>query len=527
MSLKMVALTRCKKTGAYIARKGIPADVRDAHGKLYGSRHETKFYARSNVSPAEVKRHFCEWQASVSGRIENLRREARGEGRSLTHREAHALVGEWYSWFVALHEAEPGSAEKWSDLALEAIHTRLGLPSATASPRSPRELRAFVSDFGLTGRFLADKEIVLAQEARDRFFDAAAPELERIALRLARNAEGDYAPDGREARFPKFAPARAAGMTCWQLFEAWVKERQPKPATVDRRRGVFLDLQNHLGDRDIASITDQDAVAWKDRLLTPERSGRTVNDVWLVTAQGVFKWALMNKKIASNPFAGLRVTYAPAPQNRDSRAFTTDEAKTILRAAMQDPPPRLSAHYKAARRWVPWLCAYTGGRVQEITQLRAEDVVEQDGIWALRLLPSAGTVKSGKARTVPIHEHLIEQGFLEFVSGAGKGPLFYNGRAQAEQCASDPTNPQKALAVKTREHLATWVRKIGVNDPELSPNHSWRHLFKEIADRCDVREKVSDAITGHAPANVARQYGRPTLEVMAQELRKFPRFVLD
>jgi hypothetical protein len=48
MHFKMVALTRCKKTGAYIARKGIPADVRDAHEKLYGARWEAKFYARGS-----------------------------------------------------------------------------------------------------------------------------------------------------------------------------------------------------------------------------------------------------------------------------------------------------------------------------------------------------------------------------------------------------------------------------------------------------------------------------------------------
>jgi integrase len=203
------------------------------------------------------------------------------------------------------------------------------------------------------------------------------------------------------------------------------------------------------------------------------------------------------------------------------------EARSILRASLDTPPRRLAPYYKAARRWVPWICAYTGCRVQEATQLRAEDIVEQDGTQAIRLLPSAGTIKGGTGRTVPIHEHIIEQGFLAFVRNAGHGPMFYNASAQAAQRPSDLTNPQKALATKAREHLATWVRKIGVDDPELAPNHSWRHLFKEIADRCDMREKVSDAITGHAPASVGRSYGRPTLEVMAQELRKFPRFVLD
>lgn len=81
--------------------------------------------------------------------------------------------------------------------------------------------------------------------------------------------------------------------------------------------------------------------------------------------------------------------------------------------------------------------------------------------------------------------------------------------------------------MKAREDLAKWVRAIGVYDPELAPNHAWRHLFKEIADHCGIPEKISDAITGHAPANVARTYGKPRLEVMAKELRRFPRFAID
>jgi hypothetical protein len=81
----------------------------------------------------------------------------------------------------------------------------------------------------------------------------------------------------------------------------------------------------------------------------------------------------------------------------------------------------MKSYARAARRWVPWICAYTGCRVQEATQLRAEDVVEHDGTMAIRILPSAGTVKSGTGRTVPIHEHIIEQGFLDFVRSVGQG----------------------------------------------------------------------------------------------------------
>src|SRR5262245_22259070 len=140
MSFKMVALTRCKQSGAYIARKGIPGDVRDAYEKLHGSRWEAKFYARGNVPLHEVKRRFSEWQAELSSRIDALRRMARGEGRGLTHREAHALAGEWYAWFGGLQEANPGSVEKWSELALEVVHSRLGVASPNAGPRSKREI---------------------------------------------------------------------------------------------------------------------------------------------------------------------------------------------------------------------------------------------------------------------------------------------------------------------------------------------------------------------------------------------------
>lgn len=535
MALKMVALTRCSKTGAYIARKGIPIDVRDAHRKLYGSAWERKFYCGSGVPLPEVKRRFAEWQAETAARIEALRSEANGDGRTLTHSEAHALAGQWYSWFVEQHEAEPGDPFGW-EMAQQQLADaeQQYLPDdlsdneveefIAADARTRSYVRAFVADAARTSQFLAVKAITLAPEARDRFLEALIPEYAAAIRLLQRRADGDYTHDTRPTRFPKTGLGKPAGMACWQLFEAWVAERQPKPSTVDRRRAVFLHLQEHFGERDIASITDDEAVAWKDSLIGPERSGRTINDVWISAARGVFKWALTNKRIKGNPFQGLRVACATPTQTRDSRAFTTEEATTILRAALDMQPKRLSRHYQAARRWVPWLQAYTGARVQEITQLRAEDVTEQAGVWCLRLTPAAGTIKTNKPRTVPLHLHLIEQGFPDFVSSIGKGPLFYNAHAQAKQRASDPTNPQKALAVKTREHLAKWVRNIGVDHPELSPTHSWRHLFKEIADCCQMSEKASDAITGHAPANIGRKYGGTPLDFLARELAKFPRF---
>jgi integrase len=160
-----------------------------------------------------------------------------------------------------------------------------------------------------------------------------------------------------------------------------------------------------------------------------------------------------------------------------------------------------------------------------MTQLRGADVIERDGAHAIRITPEAGTVKGGRARIVPLHEHLIAQGLLKFIAERGKGPLFYNQTRSATP-SDDPTKQKKPRAAQARQRLATWVRELGVRDRSISPNHAWRHTFKQIADRVGISERMSDYITGHAHKTVGAGYGAPTLDDMAAALKKFPRYKL-
>jgi integrase len=141
----------------------------------------------------------------------------------------------------------------------------------------------------------------------------------------------------------------------------------------------------------------------------------------------------------------------------------------------------------------------------------------------LRITPEAGAVKGRKASVVPLHEHLIAQGFLKFAAERGAGPLFYNPvRRRREE--DQPVKRKKPPAARVRQRLAAWVRGLGVTDPELSPNHAWRHSFKQIADRNGISERMSDYITGHSPKHEGAAYGAPTLADMAEALKKFPRY---
>ena len=97
----------------------------------------------------------------------------------------------------------------------------------------------------------------------------------------------------------------------------------------------------------------------------------------------------------------------------------------------------------------------------------------------MRASLTQGTLKTRQTRVVPLHEHIIAQGFLEMVREVGKGALFLNDKEQ-RRASDDPLNPRRSRAGNTRGDLAEWVREIGVTDKELSPTHTWRHTFKQI-----------------------------------------------
>jgi integrase len=111
-----------------------------------------------------------------------------------------------------------------------------------------------------------------------------------------------------------------------------------------------------------------------DGLTTEDRSAHVVNDVWLRAAGTVVQWAVTRKRLPSNPFSGATVALPKRPPKLREREFNETEWRTILKATLEPPPARMEPYNAAARRWVPWICAYTGSRPGKATQLRGEDI---------------------------------------------------------------------------------------------------------------------------------------------------------
>lgn len=309
------------------------------------------------------------------------------------------------------------------------------------------------------------------------------------------------------------------------MLEGYLKEHQPSPATEKVWRRHIEHFMSFVGYDDAARVKLVDVVAWKTKLLEKPSGGgkglsvRTVRDSYLPALRSVFKWAAGNGKIAHNPVAGVTVGGRRKPAIRD-KGLTDDEALLILSHTLTPAPDRLSPERKLARRWVPWLCAYTGARVNEMTQLRAEDVNKQDNIWTIHITPEAGGVKDGNARSVALHPHILDQGFLKAVSGK-QGPLFYDPSLHRGGGRSHPQYK------KVGEYLARWVREIGVSDPNVWPNHGWRHRFKTQARIVGMDPETRDAIQGHVPRTEGESYGSTPAEVTWREIKKLPRYKIE
>lgn len=309
-----------------------------------------------------------------------------------------------------------------------------------------------------------------------------------------------------------------------ELFDGYVAERKPKASTIKawkRQLQAFIDF---VGHDDAGRIIHQNVLDWKEHLLLkPTRLGtvltaRTVKDTYLSALKAVFGWAVENAHLKDNPATQVRVR-SPKKQKLRSAGLTDEEALIILRGTMLQPPGRLTEERAFARRWVPWLCAYTGARVNEMTQLRREDVFQADGIWVVRITPEAGTVKSGMIRLVPLHPHILDQGFIQAIEKRS-GPLFYN--RELRRGGSDE-NPQPK---KVGEHIAIWVRELGVADPLVQPNHGWRHRFKTLARLHGMDAEARDAIQGHVPRTEGEGYGEFPIATIYNAILHLPRYDL-
>lgn len=310
------------------------------------------------------------------------------------------------------------------------------------------------------------------------------------------------------------------------LLNDYIKSRVAigKGRGADKRwQPVFLDLIDFVGHQDARRLTKQDMLDWRDARLKTH-SASTVSKVHLASLRTVLKWAVENDRLPANVAEKVRQE-APKKQLEREQGFTDSEALAILRASRSyvpavpdNPANRETPQTTAAKQWAPILCAFTGARIAEITQLRKQDFRKEGDTHVMRITPAAGTVKAGGYRDVPLHLQLIDLGFMKFVEAAADGPLFY-----PQKKGKDPLTAAQTIAGR----VSKWLQSLDVIPEGVSPNHGWRHRFKTVGREQGISDRTLDAIQGHASKTAGDNYGDVTIKARKGAIHRFPRYKLN
>ncbi len=373
---------------------------------------------------------------------------------------------------------------------------------------------------GFADGLLTREGIVTDDDSRWKLIEALARDLTEGAKKLARNADGDYSPDNYVTRFPsptETKPSAQAGRTLTGLADAWHSDalsRGMRPRDAKRWKAVALRFKDWLRHDDLSRVTSEKVQSWGDERSAEGKKAKTINDTDFAALRAVFGWGKKRGWLSSNPAAEARIEGRGKKVTREPY-FLENEREAILKAALAvEGTPRENPKTTAAKRWVPWLCAYSGARVAEMIQLRKEDVRKEKEGWVIRLTPEAGGIKNNHFRDVPVHEHLVSLGFIEFLHRAKAGPLFCD-------VGKHGTTAGPADGVYSR--IRDLVRRV-VSDPRVQPNHAWRYTFKTYGHEAGLNELTLDAICGHAARTKGEDYTKVTLKKRMEAMASFPRY---
>lgn len=450
----------------------------------------------------------------------------------LTLKEIVVLAGEAFRAFQAL-EDDPGRPEVWRNILETNSADFAGtLPTLHIGPPEQRYLAGLRQRFGVfVDRVLETHQIRVDDETYRQLLFHFGKALTAAAELLLKRAEGDYSPDSSGERYPSLPTGIgkpkakvASGLSLSGLLDHKAKTRTLKARTVSDYKRLLQEFTKFVGHDDARRLTKDDVRRWRDKLISEVGAPKkTINDRYLASIKSVLNHGVKEFDLPTNVADNIRDERDdPAPKG--AKDYTLDQAQAILEATFGGSPKDLSVPYRRALFWVPWLCAYTGARVTEITQLQANRLVWHDGVPSLLVTPEDGSTKGGKAWLLGIHQHLIDLGLLDMVKAVGEGPLFY----APYPMGTDLTKLTRHRASDSANRVTDWIKEVlGTAAPLGRPNHAWRHTFTTQSRIGQMDKEARDFMMGSRPTTDAREgYGEWPPVVLNREINKLPRFVV-
>lgn len=334
-----------------------------------------------------------------------------------------------------------------------------------------------------------------------------------------------------------------------EVFEKWREAHVAvggAPKTISDFRTQIARFIGFHGDMQVHKVTQTHVVEFKDAVLhlpsrmtnaerglpfsgqialtadDPDRatiSPRTVNEKVLGAVSAVLGHAHYEKIIQFNPASKVKVKNGKRT-SLPRLPYSDDDLNTILRFPIYTENERPRGGAGEASVWLPVMAMYTGARLEELGQIRVEDIKKEKGIWFIDMLnleekkgePEHRFKNMQSRRKVPIHNQLLELGFLGYVEQMKErdaARIFPYLQSSTEQVTA---NFSKWWGRYARKHGGFGKQKVF---------HSFRHSAKDALRDAEIDSQVLDALQGHAPITEGQKYGRGhSLKILKKAIDK-------
>lgn len=218
----------------------------------------------------------------------------------------------------------------------------------------------------------------------------------------------------------------------------------------------------------VGEIGRKTAGAFVTDTLAKGRKPATVNRI-ISTYSALWRWLERRGHVEGNPWLNQRLSLKG--DNGSRRAFTEAEGAAFL------------SSLDGVDRDVVTVAAVTGMRLEEIAGLEPADI-EAKGkvVWI--------NVREGKtdaaARRIPVVASPVRK-MLQGRRATGHVKLFHE--LKPDRFGDYGSALSKRVGRK--------LRSIGLTDPHLVADHSWRHRARTLMEYADVMPWVADAVVGH------------------------------
>jgi integrase len=302
------------------------------------------------------------------------------------------------------------------------------------------------------------------------------------------------------------APQPVNGEKFSQAFAAYIAEaerRKIRPTTVHtyRKRAAAFMAE---GDPLLSSVTRAQASDFLDEIAKGRTNG-TVNQ-FTDTLAAVFDHAKRRGRFqGDNPFADQRRIVV-----RDQRpAFTAAELATLFGSCKLETRPSVHS-LDSALPWITAIAAYSGMRLEEIAQLSAADIREQDGMLVFDVHTGEGYSIKTRAgvRIVPVHSALVAAGLLRYRDALPEGSRLFPALMARK------FNRKVGPSISFK--FTKWRRRLALNRKGLC-FHSLRHSVSTVLEAAGVAETDVDRLTGHKIKGMSfGTYSRPAMLRLAE-----------